>query len=371
MKLRTAISILALSSTVSAFAPPQPVSFAGPTPTTLNAIGGSLGCRLIGIGSCSPDTRITNGDLESVVETSDEWIATRTGISSRHVLLHEESLLSISSKAGKNAIEMAGLSPEDIDLVVLATSSADDLFGDATSIARECGCTNAFAFDLTAACSGFLFSIVTAGQFLNNGNVKNALVLGADALSRWVDWDDRNTCILFGDGAGAVVLTRDESSPGVLGYAAHSNGAGYEKLNLAYTGNPRQVDTPGDGTTLSSGSYTKIGMDGKEVYKFATREVPQVLGEAIEGAGLTVDDIDWLLLHQANIRIMETVAKRLGVPMDKVITNLNEYGNTSAASIPLALDEAVREGKVKKGDVIACAGFGAGLSWGAAILKWG
>jgi len=347
---------------------------------------GPLNCRLKGIGSAAPKTIITNFDLESVVETSDEWISTRTGISQRHVLLHNndddssnnkdrESIKTLAADAASQALEMSNIKAEDIDLVIVATSSPDDMFGDATSVAAALGCVNAVAFDLTAACSGFLFGSVTAGQFLDNkGNTyKNAIVVGADALSRWVDWDDRNSCILFGDGAGAAVFSveDDTTAPGILGSSAHSNGLGYEKLKCGFKGSPRTVETPGSGTILSEGSYDRLTMDGKEVYKFATREVPVVINEALEAAGMTVDDVDWLLLHQANIRIMETVANRLGMPMEKVITNLSKYGNTSAASIPLALDEAVRSGQVKKGDVIACAGFGAGLSWGSAIMRWG
>lgn len=286
-----------------------------------------------------------------------------------------ESIKTLSTDAAQRALDMSGLSPEDIDLVLVATSSPDDMFGDATSVAANLGCTNAVAFDLTAACSGFLFGSVTAGQFLtNDGNsYKNAIVVGADALSRWIDWDDRNSCILFGDGAGAIVLTATEgiSEAGILGSSVHSNGLGYKDLNCMYEGSPRQVNTPGDGTQMSKGSYNRLAMNGKEVYKFATREVPRVITEALEAADMEVEQVDWLLLHQANIRIMETVASRLGIPMEKVITNLASYGNTSAGSIPLALDEAVRSGQVKNGDVIACAGFGAGLSWGAAIMKWG
>mmetsp|Transcript_31915 Transcript_31915/g.46964 ORF Transcript_31915/g.46964 Transcript_31915/m.46964 type:complete len:409 (-) Transcript_31915:202-1428(-) len=353
--------------------------------------GGKLNCRAIGIGSAAPKTVVTNSDLENIVETDDEWIRTRTGISERRLLLHSdetleegeepETIKSLAIGAAMGALEMSGVDPLDIDLVIVATSSPDDLFGDATSVAASVGATNAVAFDLTAACSGFLFSTVTAGQFLDKGTMKNALVVGADALSRWIDWDDRNSCILFGDGAGAMVLSTTVSEeggddaeaalPGILGYSAHSNGKGYGDLNCGYKGSARPVDTPGEQTVLSAGSYNKLAMNGKKVYAFATREVPTVITEALDAAGMTVDDVDWLLLHQANIRIMETVAKRLGMPMDKVITNLSKYGNTSAASIPLALDEAVRSGQVKKGDVIACAGFGAGLSWGAAIIRWG
>jgi len=342
------------------------------------ATSGSLNCRPIGIGSAAPKTVVTNDDLEKVVETSDEWISTRTGISQRRLLTHSngekgeknENLVTLSQEAAAKALEMSGLDALDIDMVICCTSSPDDMFGDATSVAAGIGCKNAMAFDLTAACTGFLFGSVTAGQFLHNKSIKNAIVVGADALSRWVDWDDRNSCILFGDGAGAVVYTASEE-PGMLGYSAHSNGLGHDNLMLGYKGEKRMIATPGDGTELSSGSYSNISMNGKEVYKFATREVPVVLEEALEAAGLTVDDIDWLLLHQANIRIMDIVAQRLGVPSEKIITNLKNYGNTSAGSIPLALDEAVRSGQVKKGDIVACAGFGAGLSWGSTILKWG
>lgn len=344
------------------------------------ASSGPMGCRAIGIGSASPKTVITNVDLESVVETSDEWIQTRTGIAQRRVLLNnkDETIKTLGRDAAKRALEMADVSPEDIDLVIVATSSADDLFGDATSVAAALGCTNAVAFDLTAACSGFLFATVTAGQFLANplNSYKNAIVVGADALSRWIDWEDRNSCILFGDAAGAMVLTTDDveaddsKSFGILGSSTHSNGLNYDVLKCDYEGSDVVVNTPNP-VTLSKGSYNRLFMVGKEVYKFATREVPTVITEALEAADMEVEDVDWLLLHQANIRIMETVAKRLNIPMEKVITNLSDYGNTSAASIPLALDEAVRSGKVKKGDVIACAGFGAGLSWGSAILKWG
>ena len=399
--LLAAIALLGSSSTnsvITAFTPINQHHHHSITRTTtaLNAKGGKLSVRPIGIGSCAPTTVITNNDLESVHDTSDEWIRTRTGIQERRVLVHEgtrpilgeedstqpETLRTLGIEAAKQALEMSGKSPSDIDLVICATSSPDDLFGDAPSIASAIGIEagKCVAFDLTAACSGFLFGIVTASQFLTNGASQNALVLGADALTRWVDWDDRNSCILFGDGAGAMVLTSSDENEGlsgsedgfgILGYAMHSNGGGYKDLNCIYKGEPKKIATPGEGTVLEDGSYDSMGMNGRKVYSFATREVPTVLEEALEQAGITVDDVDHLLLHQANIRIMETVASRLGMPMEKVITNLYKYGNTSAASIPLALDEAVRSGQVKKGDVIACAGFGAGLSWGAAILKWG
>lgn len=281
-------------------------------------------------------------------------------------------------------MEMSGVDGEDIDLVINCCSSPDDLFGDATSISASLGCHNAVAFDLTAACSGFLFGVVTATNFMSSPHtsarpVKNVLVIGSDALSRWVDWEDRNSCILFGDGSGAMVMSSDpkyigdqqsSADTGILGYSMHSDGRGHNELKCETDSKPVPIATPGDGLNLSKGGYKDISMNGKKVYAFATREVPNVLNEAMEASGVTTEDVDHLLLHQANIRIMETVAKRLGVPMEKVVTNLKKYGNTSAGSIPIALDEAVREGLIKRGDVIAAAGFGAGLSWGGAILKW-
>jgi len=339
------------------------------------ASSGSMGCRPIGIGHAAPEKIITNVDLESVVETSDEWIQTRTGIAQRHVLTGDETLRGLGVKAAQQALENSGVKAEDIDLVICATSSADDMFGDATSIAAELGCsTSTMGFDLVAACSGFLFATATAGKFLSapGTKIKNVLVIGADALSRWVDWDNRNVCILFGDGAGAMVMTSEGGDEkGILGFSGHSNGHGLVDLNCAYAGEPRTIKTPGGDTVVTTGKYKDLYMNGQEVYKFATREVPRVVQEALDEAGMTADDVDWLLLHQANIRIMEVVAKRLKIPMDKVIRNLDKYGNTSAASIPIALSEAVASGQVKKGDVIACSGFGAGLSWGAVIMRWG
>jgi len=344
---------------------------------------GSLPCRPIGIGHATPSTVVTNADLEAVVETDDEWIIQRTGIRERRLLTSGERLRDLGSQASKDALTMAGVTADQIDLVICCTSTPEDMFGDATAIAADIGCsTDTMAFDVTAACSGFLFGTVTAGQYLSTPNTKltHALVIGADALSRVVDWDDRNACILFGDGAGAMVLTNqqdddtdsdtDEMRPGLLGYATHSNGHGYHDLNCVYNGTPRSVSTP-EPLTLETSKYDAMAMNGQNVYKFATREVPRVVSEALAEAQLTPDDVDWLLLHQANIRIMETVAKRLNIPSEKIITNLASYGNTSAGSIPLALSEAVRSGQVKKGDVIATAGFGAGLSWGSAILRWG
>ncbi|GAB5371235.1 hypothetical protein AAMO2058_001562000 [Amorphochlora amoebiformis] len=328
-----------------------------------------LMCQPVGIGSAAPADRVHNKELENQVNTSDEWISQRTGISSRHLLTGDGKLSTIAADAAMSALKNAGADGSEIDLVIVATSSPDDLFGDATSVAHKIGAKSAVAFDLTAACSGFMFGMVTAGQYLHSGFAKKALVVGADALSRWVDWEDRNSCILFGDGAGAVVLesVSEGGSAGVLGFAMHSDGAKQEHLTLPYNGEEQVLAS---GHQPTKGAYSPITMNGKEVYKFATSEVPAVIKEALDNAGMEASQIDHLLLHQANIRIMEVVAKKLGLSMDQVITNIDEYGNTSAGSMPLALDEAVRSGRVKPGDVVACAGFGAGLSWGAAIIKW-
>mmetsp|Transcript_21813 Transcript_21813/g.68349 ORF Transcript_21813/g.68349 Transcript_21813/m.68349 type:complete len:375 (+) Transcript_21813:192-1316(+) len=340
--------------------------------TTQHAVGaarrGSLGAQIVGVGSCVPDAELQNHHIAEFVETSDEWIAQRTGISKRRILSPTESLCDMATAAATKALESAQIDAEDLDLVLMATSSPDDLFGDATTVAARIGASAAVAFDLTAACSGFIFALVTGSQFLHSGTYATALVIGADALSRWVDWEDRNTCILFGDGAGAVVLKYDVDG-GILGFDLKSNGLDQQYLRLAYAGVGRELNTSGN-HLVCFGAYQSVTMNGREVYKFATREVPLILESALENAELTVNDVDWLLLHQANHRIMAVVADRLGLPSEKVLSTLSEHGNTSAGSIPLALDAAVKGNRVKAGDIIACAGFGAGLSWGAAIIRW-
>ncbi len=313
------------------------------------------GVRIIGSGSAVPERVITNDELSQTIETSDEWIASRTGIRQRRVITpDQESLASLATIAGKAAIAMAGIEPKDLDLIILATSSPDDLFGSAAQVQFLLGAENAVAFDLSAACSGFVFGLVTASQFIRTGTYRNILLIGADVLSRWVDWRDRSTCILFGDGAGAVVLQASEQDQ-LLGFELRSDGKGNALLNLSH----------------GASGYVPITMNGGEVYRFAVKSVPEVLDKALFRANLTVTAIDWLILHQANQRILDSVQARMGFATDKVITNLSNYGNTSAASIPLALDESVRSHKIKPSDTIAIAGFGAGLSWGAAIFKWG
>ena len=326
------------------------------------------GIAITGCGSAAPETVLSNNHLAQMVETNDEWISTRTGMRNRHIASPTESLSQLSAVAAQSAIAMAGISVLDIDLIILATSTPDDMFGSACKVQGLIGATNAVAFDLTAACSGFIFALITASQFIRTGVHQNVLIIGADVLSRWVDWSDRASCVLFGDGAGAIVCQSTEQSDRLLGFEMYSNGSQNDSLNLNYISDSQHLV---EDISVQCGTYQPITMNGKEVYRFAVAKVPEAIGKAMFRANLTADDIDWLLLHQANQRIMDAVAKRLGIPTDKILSNIAEYGNTSAASIPLALDAAVREGKVKPGHTIAASGFGAGLTWGSAIFKWG
>ncbi|BAZ44177.1 3-oxoacyl-[acyl-carrier-protein] synthase III [Chondrocystis sp. NIES-4102] len=327
-----------------------------------------VGVAITGCGSAAPEAILTNERLAQIVDTSDEWINTRTGMKNRHVASPSESLSELSAQAAKRAIAMAGISALEIDLIILATSTADDLFGSACKIQGLIGADKAVAFDLTAACSGFIFALITAAQFIRTGVHQNVLIIGADVLSRWVDWSDRSTCVLFGDGAGAVVCQAITEGDRLLSFEMYSKGSQNDCLNLSYQSLTKPLV---EDINVQYGTYQPVTMNGREVYRFAVDKVPEAIGKAMFRANLTADDIDWLLLHQANQRIMDAVAKRLKIPTDKILSNIAEYGNTSAASIPLALDAAVREGKVKVGDTIAASGFGAGLTWGSAIFKWG
>ncbi|MFE4107557.1 beta-ketoacyl-ACP synthase III [Almyronema epifaneia] len=325
------------------------------------------GVSIIGSGSAKLTTALSNEDLSKIVETSDEWIATRTGIRQRHIASSQNSLSSLATEAALNAIGMANLTPMDIDLIILATSTPDDLFGSASQVQAEMGASRAVAFDLTAACSGFVFALVTAAQYVRTGVYRHVVVIGADLLSRWTDWGDRRTCVLFGDGAGAVVVQANERDR-LLGFELCSDGSLNHCLNLAYhsESNPLMGDI-----SVQTGHFAPISMNGREVYRFAVSKVPEVIEKALFHAGLSTSDIGWLLLHQANQRILDAVAQRLSVPSDRVISNMARHGNTSAASIPIALDEAVRDQRIQPGDIIASSGFGAGLTWGAAIFEWG
>ncbi len=327
----------------------------------------NTGIVITGSGSAVPVACLENDALTALVDTSDEWITTRTGIKKRRVANASESLSNLAAVASLNALAMAGITAQDVDLILLATSTPDDLYGSACKVQAALGANRAVAFDLTAACSGFIFGMVTAAQYINTGVFKNVLVIGADIHSRWVNWQDRTTCVLFGDGAGAVVMQASSSNK-LLGFELRSDGSQNHYLNLGYTVQSQELTK---GISVGKGNYQQVTMNGKEVYRFAAQKVPEVIDKALFRASLTVDNVDWLLLHQANQRILDAVAQRLGIPNHKVISNLANYGNTSAASIPLAFDEAVRAGKIKHNHIIAASGFGAGLTWGAAIFQWG
>jgi len=325
------------------------------------------GISFVGCGSATPQTIITNDQLGQRVDTSDEWIKSRTGICERRIIGAHESINELATDAARRAIEMANWDEKTIDLIILATSTPEDLFGSAPKIQSNLGADNAVAFDLTAACSGFLFALITASQYLASGSMKRAVVIGADQLSKWVDWDDRKTCVLFGDGAGAVAVEADLNMNGLIGYGMKSDGKRGGCLNLSKSNNFSDLL---EGSTHQKGEYLPIQMMGKEVYKFAVKEVPIILGELLDKHQIDSESLDWLLLHQANKRILDAVAARFSIPSRKVLSNLEHYGNTSAATIPIMLDEAVREERIKSEDLIACSGFGAGLSWGAALFYW-
>ena len=326
------------------------------------------GIRLCASGAALPAASVSNGELSQRVDTSDEWIRSRTGITARRIAAEGETLTSLASAAGRQALERAGWQPDSLDLILLATSSPDDLFGSAPRLQAQLGAHGAVAFDLTAACSGFLFALITAAQYLRSGAMQRALVVGADQLSRWVDWDDRRTCVLFGDGAGAVAIEAcPGSDEGLLGFRMASDGRRADCLSLRQAAN-RQPLLPG--LTAQRGGFEPIQMNGQEVYKFAVREVPAVLQGLLAETGTDAASLNWLLLHQANQRILDAVAERLAIPAEKVLSNLAAYGNTSAATIPLMLHEAVADGRIQPGDLIASSGFGAGLSWGAALIRW-
>ena len=330
--------------------------------------GPAYGVALVASGSARGDQLINNDQLGQRVDTNDEWIRTRTGIQTRRICGPEQSLSRLAAEAGQQALSMAGWDAASVDLVLLATSTPDDLFGSAPKVQALLGAQKAVAFDLTAACSGFLFALITASQFLRTGAMRRVLILGADQLSNWVDWDDRRSCVLFGDAAGALAL---EACPaeqdGLLGFQMRSDGSRGECLNVPQT---KQHLPLVDGSSYQRGHYEPIQMIGQEVYKFAVREVPAILKTLLNSTETSADQLDWLLLHQANQRILDAVADRFSIPTSKVLSNLAHYGNTSAATIPLMLDAAVRDGRIQPGHCIASSGFGAGLSWGAALLRW-
>ena len=330
--------------------------------------------RITGTGSALPGRIVTNKELEQLVETSDEWIRERTGIAERHVSVGE-TVVTLASEAARKALEQAGKRAEEIDLILVATCSPEQYLPCcACQVQAAIGAVNALAFDVNAACSGFLFALNTADAYLRTGLAENALVIGSEVLSKLVDWTDRGSCILFGDGAGAVVVERCEASPGILGRALHSDGTGGGVLQCG----ARELTTPYARTSAAKTDQKQqtddrehyIQMDGQEVYRFATRRVPQCIEEALADAGLAVPDIDLFVLHQANARIIDAVAKRLHADREKFPTNLERVGNLSSASIPVLLDEQHRQGKLHRGDRIVLAGFGAGLTVGACVMTW-
>lgn len=330
--------------------------------------------RITGTGSALPGRIVTNKELEQMVETSDEWIRERTGIGERHVSVGE-TVVTLGSEAACKALEQAGKRAEEIDLILVATCSPEQYLPCcACQVQAAIGAVNALAFDVNAACSGFLFALNTADAYLRTGLAENALVIGSEVLSKLVDWTDRGSCILFGDGAGAVVVERCEASPGILGRALHSDGTGGGVLQCG----ARELTTPYARTSAAKTDQKQqtddrehyIQMDGQEVYRFATRRVPQCIEEALADAGLAVPDIDLFVLHQANARIIDAVAKRLHADREKFPTNLERVGNLSSASIPVLLYEQHRQGKLHRGDRIVLAGFGAGLTIGACVMTW-
>lgn len=330
--------------------------------------------RITGTGSALPGRIVTNKELEQLVETSDEWIRERTGIAERHVSVGE-TVVTLASEAARKALEQAGKRAEEIDLILVATCSPEQYLPCcACQVQAAVGAVNALAFDVNAACSGFLFALNTADAYLRTGLAENALIIGSEVLSKLVDWTDRSSCILFGDGAGAVVVEQCETSSGILGRALHSDGTGGGVLQC----DARELTTPYARTSAvktdqnqpMDGREHFIQMDGQEVYRFATRRVPQCIEEALSDAGLTVPDIDLFVLHQANARIIDAVAKRLHADREKFPTNLERVGNLSSASIPVLLDELHKQGKLHRGDRIVLAGFGAGLTIGACVMTW-
>jgi 3-oxoacyl-[acyl-carrier-protein] synthase III len=309
--------------------------------------------RIAGTGSYLPPTILTNADLEKLVDTTDEWIFARTGIKQRHRVTDERTS-DLATQAARNAIEAAGIQAQDIDLIIVATTTPDKMFPSvATMVQRKLGIAGCPAFDVQAVCSGFVYALATANHFMRSGQHKNVLVIGADTFTRITDYTDRSNCILWGDGAGAVILQASDQ-PGILSTHIHADG-NYEN----YLHVPRNPDGP-----------DTVVMEGNPVFKIAVNTLDQIVDETLEANGLQKSDIDWLVPHQANIRILQATAKKLDMPMDKVVVTVDRHGNTSAASIPLALDAAVRDGRIQRGHTLLMEAFGGGFTWGSALVKY-
>jgi len=315
---------------------------------------------LTGTGSALPRQLVTNADLAERVDTSDEWIVERTGIRQRYLAEPGETTSSLATEAARRALEAAGVDASEIGLIVLATATPDHTFpATATQVQHALGCKGGVAFDVAAVCSGFLYALATADSLLRTGMATKALVIGAETFSRILDWEDRTTCVLFGDGAGAVVLEAQdvaENGPGILASKLHADG---EHKELLYV----------DGGPSTTGTVGKLRMRGREVFRHAVVNLAEVLRETIEEAGITVDQVDWVVPHQANARILDATARKLGLAEEKVVVTVDRHANTSAASVPLALDVAVRDGRVKKGDLVLFEAMGGGFTWGAALAR--
>lgn len=322
------------------------------------------GSRLLGTGSALPAQVVTNADLAARVETSDEWIIGRTGIRQRYIAGEDETTSSLAIAAARAALADAGVEASSIGLIVLATATPDNTFpATATKVQHALGCNGGVAFDVAAVCSGFLYALATADSLLRTGMARRALVIGAETFSRILDWEDRTTCVLFGDGAGAVVLEApepgapaDPAQPGIIATRLHADGAQHDLLYV--DGGPSTTQTVGH-----------LRMKGREVFRHAVVNLAEVLQEVIEGAGISVADIDWIVPHQANARILDATAKKLGIAPEKVVVTVHEHANTSAASVPLALDTARRDGRIKAGDLVMLEAMGGGFTWGASLVR--
>ncbi|MEO5343379.1 MAG: ketoacyl-ACP synthase III [Gammaproteobacteria bacterium SHHR-1] len=313
--------------------------------------------RITGTGSCLPQRAVTNQDLEDLVDTSDDWIWERTGIRKRHIVSAGETTASLAEQAACQAMQMAGKRPQDIDLIILATTTPDQVFpSTACLLQQRLGIHGCAAFDIQAVCTGFIYALSTAEKFIRTGSARCALVVGAETLSKIVDWTDRTTCVLFGDGAGALVLEASEES-GILSTHLHADGA-YENL----------LRVPGGISNREASGY--IEMRGNEVFRMAVTTLGRIVDETLEANQLHKSDIDWLIPHQANIRIIQATAKKLGMGMERVVVTVDQHGNTSAASIPLALDVAVRDGRIQRGETLLMEAFGGGFTWGSVLAKF-
>jgi 3-oxoacyl-[acyl-carrier-protein] synthase-3 len=321
---------------------------------------------IVGTGRCLPDRILSNYDLERIVDTSDEWIRTRTGISERRVSNTDTATSDLATTAAKRAMEDAGVKPEEIDMIIVATVTPDMAFPSTACIVQSnIGAENAAAYDIEAACTGFIYGLSIAEKFITTGDAGTVLIIGAETLSKICNWKDRNTCVLFGDGAGAAILREVKEGEGILACALGAEGWKGQVLTLPAGGSrmPASVETINEGKHF-------IHMDGGEVYKFAVGIMPKATIKVIEKAGLALGDIDFVVPHQANIRIVESAAKRLRLDSKKMYVNLDKYGNMSSASVPVALDEALEQGLIRKGDCVVLVGFGAGLTWGSCVMKW-